>query len=593
MSFNPVASFAGRRVPPWLLRFAEEPQTALHDLLMGRAALGHLDAAEPGEVLLDWLRLLKADFSTTVDTALAGWIDSHWGDSFPDGSAGHAALTAEAWMRACDLIALEPCLQLAAAALRGHVLAQPRFLESIGEGRARDPQSRAWQALARHQTDRSLLPQWWNLCRLPPDQPWRRGACGIDGLLFLPAENARHNGGFPQAAAEGLACLGAALWQRQQDGWLSAETARDEWLSVAHLAELAAPFPDRWLDFWRGAQAEPRCLDWVKWIRHLHHNLRTPKPRAAFHQPDPTWPDQAKDLVSRIEIGDINAVSEAEVLLQDERRYAVASGDSNPYVLSAVKLSSAARHRRDWLLQALAWADSARELAPWEPYPWNMTVTCLRQLNRPDALIMAMEAAQRFPDDPSSCCNLAEVLSAQRRLEEAESQYRQILERFPDNVLTINGLARVLTRRYKFTEAEQVYQKALEYDQTNETTQEGYRELKRLIARPELRASQIEKARKVLDASPNNVDALCGLAKVLRRQNQFEEALGLVEQALQIFPSCPEALDLKKKLSILPAVDAETSQLDLKTEQLSLISHEEIQILTADAYTSHGAVFGF
>ena len=532
MSFNPAASFAGRRVPPWLRRFAEEPETALHDLLMGRAALGHLDAAEPGNVLLDWLRLLPADFSTAVDDALAVWIASRWGDSFPPGSAGHASLTAEAWIRVCDLIALDARLGQSAAALRSHVLAQPRFLESLSEGRARDPQGRAWQALARHQTDRSLLPQWWQMCRLPPDQPWRRGACGIDGLLFLPAKTAHLNGGFPYEAAEGLACLGAALWQRQQDGWLATDTARDEWLDLARLAEMAEPFPDRWQDFWRTAQAEPRCQAWAKWIRRLHSNLGSTQARTASRHANPNWPRRAKDLSIRIGNGDASAVGEADALLLEERHYAETSGDAEPYARSAVNFSSAAR-RRGWLPQALAWAESARELAPWNTYAWNNTTTCLRQLNRPEALTVAMEAFRRFPDDAVASTGLSEVLKAQDKLEDAEAQYRLAVQRFPDNAVASNGLAEVLKAQHKLEDAEAQYRQTLERFPDNAVASAGLAEV--LKAQGKLEEAEAQ-YRLAVQRFPDSEHASTGLAEVLMAQHKIKDAEAQYRLAVERFP---------------------------------------------------------
>jgi tetratricopeptide (TPR) repeat protein len=621
MSFDPAARFAGRRVPPWLRRFAAEPQAALHDLLMGRAALGHLDAAEPGDILLDWLRLLPADFTTAVDAALAAWIEAHWGDSLPEGSGGHAALTAEAWMRACDLIALTPGLAGAEAALRRPFLAQPRFLESLGEGRARDPQSRAWQALARHQADRSLLPQWWTLCRLPPDQPWRRGACGVDGLLWLPAKNAHGNGGFPVEAAEGLLCLGAALWQRQQDGWLPAEAAREEWLGIAQMAELAAPFPDRWQAFWRSAQAEPRCQNWAKWIRRLHSNLGQAKPRTASRHADENWPRRAKDLARRIGNDDDSAIGEAEALLQEQRCHAETSGDAEPYARSAVSFSSAAR-RRGWLPQALAWAEAARASAPWNAHAWVNAATCLRQSNRPEALSVALEAARRFPNDPVASAGLAETLKAQNRMEEAEAQYRLAVERFPNDAVARNGLAETLKAQNRTEEAEAQYRLAVERFPNDAFARAGLAETLKAQGRMEEAEAQyrlaverfpdnavarnglaetlkargrLEEAeaqyRLTLDRFPNDVFARTGLASVSRLRQRLEsgELPDLAEPGAQTAePAADDApLPPAPSLAAEPAVPAQAQTGNGPTPPAKpppALSHDEIQILTADAY---------
>ena len=65
--------FGGARVPAWLRSFAADPADALSDLLVGRAALGHLSAAEPVDLLLGWLEGSgdRSDLAAQVDESLA------------------------------------------------------------------------------------------------------------------------------------------------------------------------------------------------------------------------------------------------------------------------------------------------------------------------------------------------------------------------------------------------------------------------------------------------------------------------------------------------------------------------------------------
>ena len=75
-------TFAGRRVPPWLRRFEAAPEEALRDLLLGGADLGHLNPADPEQVLLDWIVSIGpgSGLMAEVDRALAVWIERSWGD---------------------------------------------------------------------------------------------------------------------------------------------------------------------------------------------------------------------------------------------------------------------------------------------------------------------------------------------------------------------------------------------------------------------------------------------------------------------------------------------------------------------------------
>jgi len=272
--------FEGAVVPDWLRQFQQEPVEALEDLLTGGADLGPLNADEPSGVLLDWLDGLgrQSDFPQEVDAALAQWIDRSWGNPMLPGAASSATLTAVAWCRAGDVIAMDERLDRAAGQLRLCVLEDRFFLDALTEGRSRDPQGRAWLALARHQRDRGLVDHWWRLCRLPPEEPWYRGECGIEGLSGLPPiPGSEHEGGFSAEAAEGLAILGAALAGRMAEGYLGRVVAQEEFVRTARLTMAAYPFEDLWGSFWRHALDRPGPKPPSDWVEKLV-SLAPPKP---------------------------------------------------------------------------------------------------------------------------------------------------------------------------------------------------------------------------------------------------------------------------------------------------------------------------
>jgi hypothetical protein len=134
--------FQGGRVPGWLREVEAEPEAALQDLLLGRAALGHLNADEPSEVLLDWLDHLGSPFAAQVDAGLAFWIGRSWGKPTLALPGASPAVVARAWMRAADLIAFGPGLERSAQSLRVLFLKEPSFLRALAEGRPTDLCSR-------------------------------------------------------------------------------------------------------------------------------------------------------------------------------------------------------------------------------------------------------------------------------------------------------------------------------------------------------------------------------------------------------------------------------------------------------------------
>ncbi len=476
-------TFAGRRVPPWLRRFEAEPEEALLDLLLGGADLEHLNPADPERVLLDWIESLgpRSGLLAAVDRALASWINSSWGDPEPRGLG--AAVTAVAWCRAADLISGCPGevgLSGAAMALRKHFLEEPAFLRSIAEGRARDPEARAWLALAEHQTDRTLLPRWWSLCSLPPDVPWYHGELGIYGLRGRPPEAPQPVGGFPREVPEGLARLADALARRVEDGWLDSEPARVEFTATARLTMEAYPFPrEKWLPFWRHVLQDHRLREPLaeRWVRDLSPKLdklpeKGPAARPRWSQPNPEWKPRRHEIEVRLDLGEPAATALAQVLLDEQRLYAQATGDVHFVVRSACNF--AGRLRTSNPRKALEWVRLALEFDPWNDFAWNTTAAVHLTLGQlTEAAQAAREAVRRFPNDPVAHNGLAEVLKAQGRLDDAEAVLRYAIERFHARPDALTSLAGLLSQRGELVEAERLLTEAVRLEPRNKNRLEA------------------------------------------------------------------------------------------------------------------------
>ncbi|MCB2262200.1 MAG: tetratricopeptide repeat protein, partial [Candidatus Thiosymbion ectosymbiont of Robbea hypermnestra] len=460
MSLDLDRIFAGSHVPEWLRAFAADPDEALHDLLLGRAELGHLTVAEPVDLLLGWLHALgePSGFADHLDRALAKWIETSWGRTeLPDGG-GSATLTTSAWFRVTGLLAATPVLKVAGRTLAEWVRADHRYLDSLAEGRSCDPQANAWLALATYQQDRSLLPLWWQLCELPPDQPWYRGHCGIAGLQALPPESAARAGGFPKELAEGLNRFGLALWRLQDEGWLDTRTATEEFQDSLRLKLATYPFPDRWLSFWRHAlHRDHRRGDIGAWVRDLLPRAAAKPPskhpqRQTWASYDPGWVERSGAIAERLRNNAEGAVEEAEQLLNEQHGYFDRSGDGNNLVRSATRFSAAIRKSRPAL--ALAWARLAKDIEPWDGYAWtNEGAALTAQGDFEGAVAVYRETKARFPDNAHARTGLAETLKARHKLPEAEAEYRETKARFPDNAHARTGLAETLKARHKLPEA--------------------------------------------------------------------------------------------------------------------------------------------
>jgi tetratricopeptide (TPR) repeat protein len=500
--------FQGRRIPSWLQRFESDPSEALEDLLLGRAALGHLNADEPVEILLDWLESMggQSEFPQQVDAALARWIEENWGKSnLP--KTGSAAVLAVAWSRVANLTAFEPRLVEAGKKLRSFFPEQRSFLSALSEGRTRDPEGRAWLAVARHQEDRTLLSDWWRLSNLAPDVPWYHGIYGIQGLRGLPAENASREGAFPMEVAEGLARLASGLARRVGEGWLKSSTARDEFLRTARLTMSAYPV-GRWISFWRHILQENRLRDeegearsWVEVLFPQELKDQDSQGRSAqsrWAEPDPAWPQVRQRIVTGLRQRNFGEIERARVLLREQARFAELTGDVHFIVRSACNFASRVRSYRPDL--ALEWAQLARRFDPWNAFAWTTMAASLLSLERlPEAREVAIGAVQRFPQEPVARNTLGEILKAQRHYFEAEAVYRETVLLFPENVVARAGLAEVLKEQGRYSEAEAVYRE----------TVSRFRE---------------------------NVVLLTGLAEVLKAQDRLEEAEVVYREAERLFP---------------------------------------------------------
>lgn len=506
--------FEGARVPVWLRAFERAPLEAVEDLLVGRADLGLLSAEEPSSLLLDWLAGIgdREGFAREIDEALASWISSSWGNPALDKANQSASLTSVAWCRAADVIALGEGLVVSVKCLREHVTGDRRFLNALHEGRGRDPQGRAWFALARHQHDFGLVDHWWRLCRLPPDEPWYRGAYGLHGLRGLPPEDKSTKGGFALEVAEGLALLGCALWRRQEEGWVQPKLAENEFLRTARLTMAAFPFPKEWRTFWHNSvsrDVDPPPRQWVEQIAQLNHRHARNKLAKDKGPLDGPWsatysktPQHWKESVSRISVrlknSDWSVVGEAEHLLEEQARFAEKTGDTYNVVRSACNFSS-----KLWKEQpgrAHKWADMARRYEPWNSHTWTASISALRGLRRNrEALILSLQAVDLFPEVAEVRNNLAEVLKAEKRFQDAESVYQQTIEHFPDNKTARSGLAEVIKAQGDYAKAEEAYREATNRFQ-------------------------------------NDVVIRNGLAEALKNQGKFREAKSLYRDTITRFP---------------------------------------------------------
>lgn len=605
ISFDEI--FQGRSTPAWLRGFQLDPFKSLHDLLIGRADLGSLGADEPVSVLTDWLNLFSNQngFSSLVDQALTNWIEYAWHKPLLELTTNSSALTSIAWCRACNLIATNNSLEHSAITLKSKVSDGTHFLDGLRQGRSRDPEGRAWLALSKYQKDRSLLDEWWNLCKLPPTEPWYRGVYGIHGLRGLPSTDPINEGRVPREVAGGLIALASALYNRYRHGWIQEHIARNEFLQITRITIAAYPIPIFWRTFLSTAQEQlPKGVyPWLDAIFRRGGERIVPfgtQYKVQAETPNPTsWRAKGQEIANRLLTGDPSAFTEAEQLLREEVYYAEETGAVRHAVLSANNFASKVRYTQPEL--ALRWLNISHRLDNWNSYTWNITTTTLISLARnKEALQIATETVQRFPENPVSRNLLAEalrsnnrlhaaesiyaeaaelfgnhyawnglatVIASRGRLDEAANIYKKTSELFPRDVASRTALGNIFWREGKIQEAEQLFRQVLEIDPRNKAARLSLKYL--LIGQNSLSEAALFEAD---EETPNDPTTRNEIARALLLQGNFVEAAAVYRETLRRFPNDTEAqIGLAEALRLIGQQGDDIEEVHFQPDDINLL----------------------
>ena len=524
-----LSRLGGADASGWLTAFQRDAEQAVSDLLWNRFYFGSLNLTERGQLLDTWLEAFgdSENFAPRLDSAFAAWIEKNWG-RFEQSAASRVS----AWTCLASVIEFSARLPQnsrlagAAAALRARFPQRERFLGSFSTAPAADPLGFYLAAVAEFQgDDRSLAGFWQRLCDLPDGVPFYHARYAILGLRRLKAENTWENGSLRAGVVLGALRLATAFDRLVRERGLAEQVAKSTFRRVA--VQLAAAYPNSpgWRDHGLAHALEmPRLPQ--KWaldaIRPLADAVRQEqasanpshaRPRPSV-QPDPAWADRVEALATELHHGRTSSLPEIERLLDEQRRYAEATGETFFVVRSLCNFASRILQLRPDI--AGRWAEEARCLEPHNGFTWTtIRDVLLKQKNVLCALRFGWVAWKRFPENVVARTGLAEVLKAAERYPEATEVYRQTIERFPENVVARGGLADTLHRACRWDDAETTYR---------ESIAAGY---------------------------VNGV-IFVGLAYLLRRKGEAgrTEALALVDEALRLDWRNPYALDLRQKLQL-------------------------------------------
>ena len=537
--------FGSAPVPAWLLAFEADSSKAVDDLLWGRFYLGHLNVADPEDLLVDWALMIgdHAGFAQTLDETLSMWVRSHWGRPPSDFQTQSPRRLAVAWIRLLDVVAYLGNLSATAAKLRGFFDDRESYLAPLSPARSHDPLGRYLHAVAQYQEDRALAPTWWRLCDLPPDVPFYHGIYGIGGLRGMPPADESEKGGFRTDVAHGLLRFGQALDDSVAAGLLREPLAANELRHTATLTVAAYPFPDRWkATYWDMAgQLPERCRAWlsgaIPGIKPGSAGVRR-SGRTRF-APRPDWATRAQQLAVAFKKDAEHPLVEARALLAEQCQYAETSGDSSFLVRSLTSFTKAVWQNLP--AQSVRWAEEAYNWEPWNAYcHTTLTHSLTLQGETGSALPLAWDGVERFPENAYAWTELGEALKTARNLNAAEQVYRDARLRFPGNDAIWTGFAEVLKKAGRLADAENAYREARDQCPKSEYAWNGLADVLKL-------RWNLPAAEEVYRASVERFDdrvARIGLASVLRLRGpeHLAEARQHVEYVLSKRPNEPDAL---------------------------------------------------
>lgn len=440
----------------WIEALRQDPHGAVSDLFNGRAGVAFETRLDVPELLCRWFPKSLEDDRNRLDDALLWWLRDMRRSyiSAPD-RLGFAVYS----KRICDaLIALQLLdLPRARAAIRSDLASWLSWLTPLRLASERDPALECYRLLTQGQPDAGHMAMW---LRLAVDERAEYLTVALAGLRRLPNEgDARQN----------QVLMLQALFRHALTHFHDVHGARHFFnRRFAAVRSLYARAPAHWkgvLDDALHGLENVRSSLAVDLAADLRETHATKRPLAVAQRrqrravPYEVWKPLEQDIVDAKQSTDTLAGRLFDILEQNHH-YALAAGDSAPFVLTLSNLGSKllVNHR-------LSTADFARfgEMVErglaWEPaspYCWTLWAKWFQTQGRKDAQeAILRETLRLFPHNEAAQVELARLLIARSKVwwNEAEHYLRRTIADNPDSAHGHVVLARLFVLRERPDEA--------------------------------------------------------------------------------------------------------------------------------------------
>ena len=470
-----TASFQDRPHHPWLEAFLRAPVAEFGDLLAGFARIPPYERADAPDAARMLFGPLDADDPArrALGPAILGWLEQRRRQAPPLGLPG-----LQSWVReVCEAFEIVTFLGVAdaAAELRRRRVIWTDWTSDFVLAPSRDARAEFWRMLALTQpllepAEGSLAPIWMDICRQAGGAlPQRYLNIGLLGLRRLPGAG---------TGSEEPFMAGLAQWAMERNP--SDAAFKGEWLALK-------PFyprtPARWRELvWRllnTKEFQDRDIKPPAWwacdaeiapIGAPHFSIRG----AALRSPGPRDCDGVIEELSK----SWTAVEpQVDRLMESHRRFLKGTGDGQFFVRAIHSLGTAlietpADHPQARARKAQALALEGLEWEPYNRHLWSLWRDALVAEGALDAAEqVGWEAIRRDPDHVDARNQLATLLAGTRgRPAEAEALLRDTIAAFPRDPVARTQLAELLIAADRIEDAETTVADAFAAEAENEVT---------------------------------------------------------------------------------------------------------------------------
>ncbi len=442
---------------PWLDAFLADPASELDDLLSGHARIEPYESADaPDAARLLFGGLPQEDEARGVlDRALLEWLNSQRAGGIPE----FDRLPLERWVRkvseAFEIVDLL-MLPYASHDFRQRFVVWNSWADRLAVAAQRDGRYALWRTLALTQrlvagteptaNPFALEPLWLHICEQAGSSfPSHYLAVGLLGLRMLPEQE-----GIP---SERPWMAGLVRWAIGQTPIVT-EFSQQWWA-------LKGLYP-RMPSYWRRAIQETllqsstkempdELKDWWQQDVKAKDGTTAQQPQSqpvAVPQLTPLSVIQSLRKRTRNPLPSIR--KEIEILIDNQRHYAEATGESHYLVTTACNIGMGIiKGTDDPVGRGRLAVDLARQTLAWQPanvYGWILWRDALAKQGAFEAAeLVGWEVIHRFPEDVQQRTQLALLLGdLPGRESDAERLLRETIVRFRDNVVARSQLAELL-----------------------------------------------------------------------------------------------------------------------------------------------------